>query len=64
MGLRLASFEALQSGGVLEFGSREPGSWQVRLVVPHDEMTTRPAAPSACGSSSSTTTTSCTGGSG
>ena len=37
MGLRLASFEALQSGGVLEFGSREPGSWQVRLVVPHDE---------------------------
>jgi signal transduction histidine kinase len=37
MGLRLAAFEALQSGGVLEFGSPEPGSWQVRLVVPHDE---------------------------
>ena len=36
MGLRLAAFEALQSGGVLEFGSPEPGSWQVRLVVPHD----------------------------
>jgi len=36
MGLRLAAFEALQSGGVLEFGSRAPGSWQVRLVVPHD----------------------------
>ena len=37
MGLRLAAFEALQSGGVLEFGSPEPGSWQVRLVVPHDD---------------------------
>jgi signal transduction histidine kinase len=36
MGLRLAAFEALQSGGVLEFGSPAPGSWQVRLVVPHD----------------------------
>jgi len=36
MGLRLAAFEALQSGGVLEFGEREPGSWQVRLVVPSD----------------------------
>jgi signal transduction histidine kinase len=36
MGLRLAAFEALQSGGVLEFGSPSPGSWQVRLVVPHD----------------------------
>lgn len=39
MGLRLASFEAVQSGGVLEFGSTEAGgsdSWQVRLVVPHD----------------------------
>jgi signal transduction histidine kinase len=36
MGLRLAALEALQSGGVIEFGQREPGSWQVRLVVPHD----------------------------
>ncbi len=36
MGLRLAAFEALQSGGVVEFGEREPGTWQVRLVVPHD----------------------------
>jgi signal transduction histidine kinase len=35
MGLRLAAFEALQSGGIVEFGEREPGSWQVRLVVPH-----------------------------
>jgi signal transduction histidine kinase len=37
MGLRLASFEALQHGGVLEFGEREPGWWRVRLVVPMDE---------------------------
>jgi signal transduction histidine kinase len=36
MGLRLAAFEALQSGGVVEFGEREPGTWQVRLVVPLD----------------------------
>jgi signal transduction histidine kinase len=36
MGLRLAALEALQSGGVVEFGEREPGMWQVRLVVPHD----------------------------
>ena len=34
MGLRLAAVEALQSGGVVEFGQREPGIWQVRLVVP------------------------------
>ncbi|HUB04700.1 MAG TPA: GAF domain-containing protein [Solirubrobacteraceae bacterium] len=37
MGLRLAALEALQSGGVVEFGVREPGTWQVRLVVP-DEL--------------------------
>jgi signal transduction histidine kinase len=36
MGLRLAALEALQSGGVIEFGEREPGTWQVRLVVPYD----------------------------
>jgi signal transduction histidine kinase len=36
MGLRLAALEALQSGGVVEFGEREPGIWQVRLVVPYD----------------------------
>jgi signal transduction histidine kinase len=35
MGLRLAAFEALQSGGMVEFGEREPGVWQVRLVVAH-----------------------------
>ena len=37
MGLRLAALEALQSGGVVEFGEREPGTWQVRLVVPPGE---------------------------
>ena len=36
MGLRLAALEALQSGGVIEFGEREPGTWQVRLVVPNE----------------------------
>jgi signal transduction histidine kinase len=36
MGLRLAALEALQSGGVVEFGERDAGSWQVRLVVPDD----------------------------
>ena len=34
MGLRLAGFEALQAGGLLEFGARDGGTWQVRLVVP------------------------------
>jgi signal transduction histidine kinase len=34
MGLRLAGFEALQAGGLLEFGARGEDSWQVRLVVP------------------------------
>ncbi len=37
MGLRLAAFEALQAGGFIEFGEREPGVWRVRLVVPVDE---------------------------
>jgi signal transduction histidine kinase len=36
VGLRLAALEALQTGGVIEFGEREPGLWQVRLVVPCD----------------------------
>ena len=36
MGLRLAALEALQYGGVVEFGEREPGTWQVRLVVPNE----------------------------
>jgi signal transduction histidine kinase len=34
MGLRLAAFEALQHGGMVEFGTAEPGHWRVRLVVP------------------------------
>ena len=37
MGLRLASFEALQHGGFVEFGADkafEPAGWRVRLVVP------------------------------
>jgi signal transduction histidine kinase len=34
MGLRLAGFEALQHGGVVEFGAAGAGSWRVRLVVP------------------------------
>jgi signal transduction histidine kinase len=36
MGLRLAALEALQVGGLVEFGEREPGTWRVRLAVPHD----------------------------
>jgi nitrate/nitrite-specific signal transduction histidine kinase len=36
MGLRLAAFEALQDGGIVEFGPRDPGTWQVRLVVPYE----------------------------
>ena len=35
VGLRLATLEALQHGGVLEYGESVPGSWQVRLVVPN-----------------------------
>jgi signal transduction histidine kinase len=34
VGLRIAAIEALQAGGMLEFGEREPGVWQVRLAVP------------------------------
>jgi signal transduction histidine kinase len=34
MGLRLAAIEALQVGGLVEFGAREPGTWRVRLAVP------------------------------
>jgi signal transduction histidine kinase len=36
MGLRLAALEALQVGGIVEFGQREPGTWRVRLAVPID----------------------------
>jgi nitrate/nitrite-specific signal transduction histidine kinase len=34
MGLRLAALEALHAGGLLEFGERRRGRWQVRLAVP------------------------------
>lgn len=34
MGLRLAALEALQQGGVLEFGPGEDQTWRVRLIVP------------------------------
>jgi signal transduction histidine kinase len=34
MGLRLAAFEALQHGGVVEFGPVGETGWRVRLVVP------------------------------
>ncbi len=36
MGLKLAALEALQLGGIVEFGEREPGNWRVRLAVPLD----------------------------
>src|SRR5919106_4912973 len=36
MGLRLAALGALQFGGIVEFGEREPGTWRVRLAVPRD----------------------------
>ena len=34
MGLRLAAFEALQQGGVVEFGPFDEERWRVRLAVP------------------------------
>jgi signal transduction histidine kinase len=34
MGLKLAALEALQAGGIVEFGEREAGTWRVRLAVP------------------------------
>jgi signal transduction histidine kinase len=34
MGLRLASVEALQKGGVVEFGHFDGDEWRVRLLVP------------------------------
>ncbi len=37
MGLRLAAFEALQHGGVVDFGVPEKGCWRVRLVVPRTD---------------------------
>lgn len=34
VGLRIAALEALQVGGLLEFGASDPGRWQVRLAIP------------------------------
>jgi signal transduction histidine kinase len=34
VGLRLAALEALQAGGIVEFGQRDEGRWRVRLAVP------------------------------
>ena len=34
MGLRLAALDALQHGGVVDFGSSDTSQWRVRLVVP------------------------------
>jgi hypothetical protein len=34
MGLKLAALEALQAGGIVEFGEREEGVWRVRMAVP------------------------------
>jgi signal transduction histidine kinase len=36
MGLRLAAFEALEQGGVVEFGPAGGGQWRVRLTVPFE----------------------------
>ena len=38
MGLRLAAFEALQHGGVVESGPDGPDSWRVRLAVALDQV--------------------------
>lgn len=37
MGLRLAALEAIQSGGMLEFGPHGEDSWRVRLLLPRPE---------------------------
>ncbi len=34
MGLKLAALEALQAGGIVEFGERGEGTWRVRMAVP------------------------------
>jgi signal transduction histidine kinase len=36
VGLRLAALEALHVGGLVEFGARDGGTWQVRLAVPEE----------------------------
>lgn len=37
MGLRLAAFEALEHGGIVEFGPHGEGAWRVRLTVPLED---------------------------
>jgi two-component sensor histidine kinase len=37
MGLRLVGHEAIQHGGMVEFGDVNGGTWRVRLVLPLDE---------------------------
>jgi signal transduction histidine kinase len=41
MGLRLAAFDALRHGGIVEFGEDEDGRWRSRLVVPLGQAATR-----------------------
>jgi signal transduction histidine kinase len=36
LGLHVATLQALQHGGVLDYGEPEPGVWQVRLMVPSE----------------------------
>jgi two-component sensor histidine kinase len=36
LGLRLATIEALQQSGIVEFGPLPPDRWHVRLVVPQE----------------------------
>lgn len=45
IGLRLSALEAVQSGGVLEFGELEPSSWRLCLVVPVQEQSRRTYGP-------------------
>lgn len=37
LGLRLATIEALQHSGIVEFGPLSPDRWHVRLVVPREQ---------------------------
>jgi hypothetical protein len=37
MGLRLAALEAIQMGGMVEFGPAKARQWRVRLVLPLGE---------------------------
>ncbi|MGH2953309.1 MAG: GAF domain-containing sensor histidine kinase [Solirubrobacterales bacterium] len=44
LGLRLASYESLQRGGMLEFG-REGDEWRIRLVLPAGDVASVVAGP-------------------